>query len=151
MINLLKNFFEREDNNKSNDDSYHLKLLCGLMIEAANSDGQVDNIEIEKIELSLIDTFKEDPVKIKVYLKEAIINKNNDKSLHNYTSKLNKEFPYEKKLMLVEILWDIILSDGEIHDYEASLIRRLCGLLYINDIDSGNAKKRALSKIKDRK
>ena len=50
------------------------------------------------------------------------------------------------RVILIEALWEIVLSDGEIHDFESNLIRRLAGLLYISDVDSGNAKKRALDK-----
>ncbi len=145
MINILKNFFE--DNNKlKKDDINDLEILCGLMIEAANSDGKIDTIEIEKINNSLIKTFKEDEKQVNTVLEMAIKNKNNSKSLFFYTSKINKNYPYEKKLLLIEILWEIVLSDGQIHDYETSIIRRLAGLLYISDVDSGNARKRALNK-----
>ena len=51
-------------------------------------------------------------------------------------------------MLLIEILWEIILSDGKLHDYETSLIRRLAGLLYISDVNSGNARKKALDKIR---
>ena len=44
-------------------------------------------------------------------------------------------------------MWEVILLDENVHDYETSLIRRLCGLLYISDVDSGNAKKRALDNL----
>ncbi len=145
MINILKNFFE--DNNKlKKDDIDDLEILCGLMIEAANSDGKIDNIEIEKINNSLIKTFKEDKKQVQSVLEMAVKNKNNSKSLFFYTSKINKNYSYEKKLLLIEILWEIVLSDGQIHDYETSIIRRLAGLLYISDVDSGNARKRALNK-----
>ncbi len=145
MINILKNFFE--DNNKlKKDDINDLEILCGLMIEAANSDGKIDNIEIEKINNSLIKTFKEDKKQVQSVLEMAVKNKNNSKSLFFYTSKINKNYSYEKKLLLIEILWEIVLSDGQIHDYETSIIRRLAGLLYISDVDSGNARKRALNK-----
>ena len=145
MINILKNFFE--DNNKlKKDDINDLEILCGLMIEAANSDGKIDTIEIEKINNSLIKTFKEDEKQVNTVLEMAIKNKNNSKSLFFYTSKINKNYPYEKKLLLIEILWEIVLSDGQIHDYETSIIRRLAGLLYISDVDSGNARIRALNK-----
>ena len=80
-------------------------------------------------------------------LNNAINNHNESKSLHFYTSKINKEYSDEKKLLLIETLWEIVLSDGNIHDYESNLIRRLAGLLYISDVASGNAKKRALNKI----
>ena len=145
MINILKNFFE--DNTKlKKDDINDLEILCGLMIEAANSDGKIDNIEIEKINNSLIKTFKEDKKQVQSVLEMAVKNKNNSKSLFFYTSKINKNYSYEKKLLLIEILWEIVLSDGQIHDYETSIIRRLAGLLYISDVDSGNARKRALNK-----
>ncbi|OUU12159.1 MAG: hypothetical protein CBB94_00585 [Gammaproteobacteria bacterium TMED34] len=60
---------------------------------------------------------------------------------------MNKNFSDDKKLLLIETLWEIVLSDGELHDYESNLIRRLAGLLYISDVNSGNARKRALNKI----
>ena len=53
---------------------------------------------------------------------------------------------YEPYKNLIEALWEIVLSDGKIHDFESNLIRRLAGLLYISDVNSGNAKKRALDK-----
>ena len=65
--------------------------------------------------------------------------------LYNYSS-INKNFDHHKKILIIEALWEIVLSDGEIHDFESNLIRRLAGLLYISDVDSGNAKKRALDK-----
>jgi len=73
-------------------------------------------------------------------------NKNNSKSLHYYTSFINKNFTDNKKILLIETLWEIILSDGNIHDYESNLLRRLSGLLYISDVNSGNARKRALDR-----
>ena len=66
-----------------------------------------------------------------------------------YSDFINKNFSEENKLILIEVLWKIVLSDGEVHDYESNLIRRLAGLLYISDVDSGNSKKRALMKLKD--
>ena len=69
------------------------------------------------------------------------------KSLHAFTSKFNKSFSKEKKIILIETLWEIILEDNEIHEYESNLIRRLAGLLYISDVDCGNAKKRILNKL----
>ena len=73
-------------------------------------------------------------------------NKNSD--IHREFN-INKNFDDEKKLLLIESLWEIVLSDGKIHDYESNLIRRLAGLLYISDINSGNARKRALNKIQN--
>ncbi len=116
------------------------------MIEAAKTDGILDNVEISKIKSILINTFEENSNEVESILNKAIENIDFDKSLHFYTSRINKTFSDEKKILLLETLWEIILSDGEVHDYESNLIRRLSGLLYISDVNSGNARKRALNK-----
>ena len=146
MINLLRNFFENKEINQNSEDS-NLELLCGLMIEAANSDGDIGAEEIKKIRETLINIFKENPDDVDSLLGQSIKNSNNSKSLYYYSSKINKNYSDEKKILLIEILWEIVLADGQVHDYESSIIRRLSGLLYISDINSGNARKRALSKI----
>ena len=147
MINLLKNILNNQNSVEENDDYKNLRLLCGLMIEAAYTDGQISDDELDKIKLSLINIFEEDQNDVNVALNEAINNKDNTKSLYHYTSYINKNFSDDKKLILIEALWEIVLSDGKIHDYESNLIRRLSGLLYISDINSGNARKKALNKI----
>ena len=146
MINLLRNFFENKEIDQNSEDS-NLELLCGLMIEAANSDGDIGAEEIKKIRETLINIFKENPDKVDSVLEQSIKNSNNSKSLYYYSSKINKNYSDKKKILLIEILWEIVLADGQVHDYESSIIRRLSGLLYISDINSGNARKRALSKI----
>ncbi len=147
MLNLLKNILNNQNSKDEFDDKKKLQLLVGLMIEAAYTDGQVDSSELKKIKLSLINVFEEDPKEVDLFIEEALNNKNNSKSLHYYTSFINKNFDYKKKHLLIEALWEIVLSDGEIHDFESNLIRRLAGLLYISDVDSGNARKRAIDKL----
>ena len=147
MINFLKNILKDHSSSEDNEDNNkNLEFLCGLMIEAAYSDGKIDASELSKIRLSLINIFSEDPKEVDLVLEKAEENKNNSKSLHHYTSFINKNFDDKKKILLIETLWEIVLSDGEVHDFESNLIRRLAGLLYISDVDSGNAKIRALDK-----
>ena len=149
MIKLLKNILSNQISTEDIDDDKNLELLCGLMIEAAYTDGQIDLSELNKIKLSLVNIFGEDPKTVNLVLEEAIKNKNNSKSLHYYTSFINKKFDDRKKILLIEALWEIVLSDGTIHDYESNLIRRLAGLLFISDVNSGNARKRALDRIQN--
>ncbi len=147
MINLLKNIFSTQTTDEEKDDIKKLELLCGLMIEAAYTDGQIDESELNNIKFSLINVFEEEPDNVNIVIDKALKNRNNSKSLHYYTSFINKNFTNDKKLLLIEALWEIILSDGQVHDYESNLLRRLAGLLYISDVNSGNARKRALNKI----
>ena len=146
MIKLLKNILNNNNSIKEKESSKNLELLCGLMIEAAYTDGQIDEGELNRIKLSLVNIFCEEPKDVELVLEEALKNKNNSRSLHHYTSFINKNFDEDKKLLLIEALWEIVLSDGEVHDFESNLIRRLAGLLYISDVNSGIARKRALDK-----
>ena len=43
----------------------------------------------------------------------------------------------ESRLKIIEIIWKIVYSDGVSDIYESNLIRRICGLLYVSDKDSG--------------
>ena len=147
MINLLKNILNNKNSEDDEGGNKNLELICGLMIEAAFTDGKIEESELKKIKFSLVNVFDEDTEEVDLVLDEAIKNKHNSKSLYYYTSFINKNFDNDKKLLLIETLWEIVLSDGELHDFESNIIRRLAGLLYISDVNSGNARKRALNKI----
>ena len=145
MLNSLKFFFHQsEEIHQNNTDDLH--LLSGLMLETANIDGHVDQQEVDKISKVLIDIFHEKPSAVEAELKKCLEELKEHKSFHSFTSQINQSFSNEKKIILLEILWEIILEDGELHDFESNLMRRLAGLLYISDIQCGNAKKRALKK-----
>ena len=122
-------------------------LIGGILLEAAAIDGKIDDDEIDKINKSLINFLGTNEEKSTEIINKCIEKLNEGNSLHYFTSKINKEFEYNKKIELLEILWEIVLADGKIHDFESNLIRRLSGLLYIPDIDSGNVKKKVLTKI----
>ena len=152
MLESLKNIFStyivsEKEKNKDPDINTDIDILSGLMVEAANSDGKITQVELDKISSSLINIFKEDSEHVKKSLSRALVNKDNSNSLYFYTSKLNKSLSNQKKILLIEVLWEVILSDNEIHDFESNLIRRLAGLFYISDVECGNAKFRASQKV----
>jgi len=47
-----------------------------------------------------------------------------------------------KKIEIIETLWRIIYSNKEVDIYEANLMRRLAGLLYIDSKIMGNIKEK---------
>ena len=146
MLQSLKNIFSN-DNIDQEEQNKEIDIISGLMIEAANTDGNITQDELNKISYSLINVFKENEQNVEDSLSKAFENKDNSRSLYFYTSKLNKTFSDEKKIMLIEELWEVILADNEIHDFETNLIRRLAGLLYVSDVECGNAKIRASQKV----
>ena len=149
LLNSLKNIFiSSASDEKDLSDLDELNLFCGMLVEAASIDGTIHNEEIDKIKTSLVEIFEENEENIEKTLEECLKKANQPNSIYFYTSKINKSFDEAKKINLLEVLWQIVLADGKIHDFESNLIRRLAGLLYISDVNCGNAKKNALNKIK---
>ena len=149
MLVTLQKFFQkhniRKDQKNSNNE---LMLLCGIMMEAAAIDGTVDQNEILKIKTSLITIFNEKSEEVEDSITSCLEKINEPNSLHFFTSKLNKSFDNNKKIILFETLWEIVLSDQRIHDFESHFIYRLAGLMYISSVDCANAKRRVLKKLK---
>ena len=148
MLESFLNFFNQSKLNKNTetiDDDFI--FISGIFVEAAAVDGKIDKNEVYKIKQSLINFLEVSEERSNYIVNKSLEKANEPNSLYYFTSKINKEFEYEKKIKLLEILWEIILADGKIHDFETNMVRRLSGLLYISDVDSGNAKKRASTKF----
>ena len=54
---------------------------------------------------------------------------------------------YDERLAMLELIWMVVLADNHLDHMEASLMRRLAGLLYIEDVDSGKAAKSAKARL----
>ena len=144
---LIKLFNQPEQKNTSQHLEDEIMLFVGLLVEAAAVDGKVDESEIFIIKNSIIDFFKVTDEKADLIINKCVEYAGEPNLLYSFTSRINKEFDYDKKINLLEILWETIMADGQIHDFESNLIRRLSGLMYISDIDCGNVKKRVLLKM----
>ena len=144
---LTKLFNQTEQKNTSQQLDEEIILFAGLLVEAAAVDGKIDESEILIIKNSIIDFFKVTDEKADLIINKCVENAGEPNLLYFFTSRINKEFDYDKKINLLEILWETIMVDGQIHDFESNLIRRLSGLMYISNIDCGNVKKRVLLKM----
>jgi uncharacterized tellurite resistance protein B-like protein len=60
---------------------------------------------------------------------------------------IKAKFSLEERIDLMEMLWEVVYADGELHHYEANLMRRLAGLLHVSDRDVGAARKRAQARL----
>ncbi len=61
--------------------------------------------------------------------------------LLNYT-KVIKDGSLEMKKEIIEQLWKILISDNTVDQYESNLMRRICGLIYFSDKESGEIRMR---------
>ena len=116
--------------------------ISALLVHAA----KIDEIysEHEKI---LIKNF------IKSYLKDEDINnilkeaeeiENNSNQLLNFTNILKKK-SIDIKVDIIKHLWNVIISDNNVDQYESNLMRRICGLIYFPDKECSEIKLKLLN------
>ena len=132
---MLKKFFKKTQENKDRKDI----LVASLLIHAAKIDEIYTANEKEIIKKALIDLKLIDTSKCDELLKQAEKKEKNSNQILEFTREIKKT-PMEFRFKIIEILWKIIYSDLVADSYESNLIRRICGLIYVSDKDSGEIK-----------
>ena len=137
MFKFLKK--EKLGNMKKNDDEI-LSKTASLFIHAAKIDQNYSNKEREIIKKTLIQ-LGADKSKINEIIINAEKNEENSNQILDFTKEIkNKDDKF--KIQIVEALWSIIYSNNEADMYEANLMRRLTGLLYLDNKIVGDIKKK---------
>ena len=140
---MLKNFFRKtKEINKNNT-----ILIPALLIHAAKIDENYTEVAKKIITKAIMDLNKFDFYKAKEVLKNAEKKEEESNQIIEFTREI-KKYPIEFRLKIIEIIWKIVYSDGENDSYESTLIRRICGLLYVSDKDNGVIKERILNQLK---
>ena len=121
--------------------------ILNLFVEAAAIDGEISKLEKEKILFFLTQKFQFSVSEAKEKLKKAIFQSNDQIEIWSKTKSIRSEMTYDERLEIIEMIWQIVLIDEKVDDFESQLMRRLAGLLFIEDKDSGIAKKRAKEKL----
>ena len=122
-------------------------LIAALLIHAAKIDDNYTNVEKEIIKRALINLNMITPNETEEVLIEAEKKEQESNQIIEFTKEIKKN-SMEFRLKIIEILWKIVYSDGTNDSYESNLIRRLCGLLYVSDKDSGEIKLKVQNSIK---
>tara|TARA_B100001123_G_scaffold225748_1_gene254132 strand:+ start:112 stop:537 length:426 start_codon:yes stop_codon:yes gene_type:complete len=114
-------------------------LVASLLIHAAKIDDNYTSMEKEIIKRAVIDLSKITSDEAEKLIQLAEKKEQESNQIVEFTREIKKN-PMEFRLKIIEILWKIVYSDGTNDIYESNLIRRVCGLLYISDKDSGMIK-----------
>ena len=126
----------------------HDKKLAAaaLMVEAARMDGHFDEAEKRVIEEIVGRHFGLDPDETEALLAAAMRTQDEANQLIGFTRSIKDAYSVDERVEVIEMLWEVAYADGELHDYEANLLRRIAGLIYVTDRDSGLARKRVLAR-----
>ena len=130
---MFKKFFEKKNEENINNKDI---LITALLIHAAKIDDNYTDVEKEIIKKALISLNAITPNEAEELLQKAEKIEQESNQIVAFTREIKKN-SMEFRLKIIEILWKIVYSDGSSDNYESNLIRRVCGLLYISDRESG--------------
>ena len=115
--------------------------VVALLVHASKLDENYTNDQKRIIKNFISNTSKgNEPEKI---LNDAEKLERNSNQILNFT-KLIKNKPIEFKKKIIKELWKLLISDKNIDQYEANLMRRISGLIYIDDKTTGELKLQVL-------
>jgi len=129
--------------NKSNINKESIKGITALLVHVANIDETYTDKE-KKIIKDFIASFSYNETDTEEILNQAEKLESDSIQLLSFTNLIKKE-TLEIKTEVMEHLWKIIISDKSIDQYESSLMRRICGLIYFPDKLSGDIKLKILN------
>ena len=143
---MILNLFKKDKELNLDEKNIDLIKMISLLIHAA----KIDENYTEK-EKSLIMNFIEvsskkqlDKKEVFKLMNDAETHEKNSNQILEYTQEV-KKMDLETKKLVLEFLWKIILSDEKSDVYESTLMRRICGLLYLPDKLSGDIKLKILN------
>ena len=135
---MFKNIFSK----KKNDIQEKYILIGALLVHAAKIDDRYT--EAEK---GIIKRDSSNSAEIEKILEKAEKKEEESNQILEFTKEI-KKYSSDFRFKIIEILWEIVYSDGTNDIYESNLIRRVCGLLYVSDKENGIIKLKVQKKLK---
>ena len=119
-------------------------MLASLLIRVAKVDGDYQEVERQFIDRLLSKKFQIDLLKAEKIRKDGEKFEASVTDTVQITREIKTAIPYEKRQLLAEELWMIILSDSKRTNEENNFMRLCAKLIGINDVDNANARKKAI-------
>jgi uncharacterized tellurite resistance protein B-like protein len=135
-------FFKKKDNINNDLPT----KICALLIHAAKIDEDYTFKEEEIIKKTLEELGCEKQNISEIVKKAKVIEENSNQIL-DFTKQV-KNLSEEEKIKIIQSLWSIIYSNKDADIYETNLMRRLAGLLYIDNKTMGDIKEKIKKNLK---
>ena len=133
----LKELAEGEDASRVKDlRGDELRVAAGaLLINAGSIDGRFDPEEKRKVTDLLRRRFDLGPKELKALFEEAAVEERDAVDLYRFTSVLCRELDQDGRKRIIEMLWEVVMADGVVDEFEANLVWRVAELIGISTRD----------------
>jgi uncharacterized tellurite resistance protein B-like protein len=148
MLNAIKSFFSSSMNPVAETDTETAKkdirlAACALLLELANADDEFSEDERQHLESAVRRQFGLDSGEAERLLALAQQERDQAVDLWQFTNLIAENYSTGQKMVLAEIMWGLVYSDGEMASKEDYLMRKICNLLRLEPGYLSEARTRA--------
>jgi uncharacterized tellurite resistance protein B-like protein len=108
---------------------------AALLVHASIIDGKVDASERQKLKELLRQRFDLGDEEVRRLVHEAGMEESESVDLYGFTSVLCRELDQDGRRRIVEMLWEVAMADGAVHEFESNLVWRAAELLGVSTRD----------------
>lgn len=143
MLDAIKSFFGASMAPESPDDEIdesEVRLAaCALLIEIAHADDDFTSDERQHLMSAIRRQYGLDEERAEELIRLAEDARADAVDLWQFTKLIKSTYSLGQKMVLLEVMWGLVYSDGELSSHEESLMRRVCHLLdvapgYLSDV-----------------
>jgi uncharacterized tellurite resistance protein B-like protein len=121
--------------------------VAALLVEAARMDDHFDPAERTAIRQVLARRFALDAASIDRLIARAEGAAEQSSALYRFTRVVADRFDPAARIGMIEMLWEVAYADGVLDPDEDALIRRIAGLIFVEDHERGAARQRVLARL----
>ncbi|OHV12091.1 TerB family tellurite resistance protein [Kushneria phosphatilytica] len=146
MLDTIQNFFDRmvSQPEAANDAELTLELAtAALLCEIVRADGKIDDSEQTALTQMLQRRFSLDDADVSELVQLAQQEVEESVDHYQFVRLINDRYDYQRKIALVQRMWQLAYADGELDPLEEARVRKLAELLHVEHNDFINAKLRA--------
>ena len=144
---LLHILLGHEDAHRTGERNNPAFALAVLLIEVARSDDGVEDRGQGVIQRALALRFGLERSEVIRLIKAAEERATEATDLFHFTRVVVENFTEEERIGVIEMLWEVVYSNGVLTGDEDALIRRVAGLIYVSDRDRREARRRVMQRF----
>ncbi|MEM9097130.1 MAG: TerB family tellurite resistance protein [Pseudomonadota bacterium] len=147
MINELIQLFRNPEAELDLSEDAGREAVAALLVAAAKADGVYEPEEARAIAEILSRHYALDAAAAEALLNEGELAFAEAADLVRFTRAIKRVVPHEERIAVIEAIWEVAFADGASDHTESALVRKLCGLLYVEDRDAGLARQRVKARL----
>ena len=150
MLTQISNWmkdFTSQNTAIAEDETKLARTVAALLVEAAMADGEIDDAEYAHIRHILVTQLDLAADEASAMLDDSVALHDDRIEIHSLTRHIRNDADAADRSVILEMVWLVVLADGKLDSHESQLMRRLAGLLFVDDVESGLAAKRARQRL----